>query len=77
MSVIDNYSCRGKDARSIWAEITIRGPATIERLCERIGRSSRYVHGIVRDLQSEGRVSVSNEKKVSDKTVEVSREWKE
>lgn len=47
------------------------GDWTVGKLCIPINRGVRYVHDLLRELESEGRIFLSDEKRVSDRKITI------
>ena len=69
-SIMDGDSCRAKDAVKIWNAIMV-GHWTVGQVATAIGRGVRYTHEILRELEHELRVTLSDVKRVSDRRVTV------
>ena len=69
-SILSQPSCRGGDACKIW-EAVLTGPRTVSQVCVTVRRGTKYVHDLLKVLESEGKLSLSDAKRVSDRLVTV------
>jgi len=67
-SIIHEDSCRGNDASKIW-EAIMYGTMTIAEVSFVIKRGVKYTHDLLKVLESEGRIELSESKRVRDRRI--------
>lgn len=69
-SLLDEHSCRGKDALRIWEHVQT-GRWTIREVADRIGRGVAYTHDLLRTPQCEKKVHLVRARRVSDTSIQL------